>query len=144
MSFLVAGISAGIAVVGASQANKAEKRASEIEKFQSMIDVEEFASEMSLSSYNATMELGQLESEQEAMASAMGKRTSGAGFQRTQEVGREDLAENIARTEKEVAKARKYGEVSRSAIDVRTKASQKTRATGAVGTGLLSYAKAFG
>jgi len=144
MSWLVAGIASGASLLSSRSANEADERASTIEKYQNEIDVERFASDMALEAYNATREHGYLEGDQDAMASAMNKRANEGSQANIKRVGREDLAENIERTESEVERSRKYGKISRDAIDSRTSSKKKTRNIGTAGVGLLSFAKAFG
>ncbi len=143
LPLLIAGIAAGTSILSVMGANKADKEAADLEKFQNLIDVEKFAGDMALASYNATLEQGIAESEQTAIASAMGKRSQGGSQANIKKVGRDTLKENITRTEREVARARKYGKISNNAIDKRTKAKAASRSIGTVSSGLMSLGKAY-
>lgn len=143
MSWIVAGIAAVGAIASSSSANQAEKEAADLEKFQGLIDVERLKSDASLQSYNMTRENNSLESEQVAMAAAMGKQAGVGSVENIQSVGRADLADNIKRMDDEVTRAEQFGSVSDSARDRMTKANAKSRNLKAGTTGLLSFAKAF-
>ena len=143
MSWIVAGIAAVGAVASSASGNRADKEAAAYEKFQNQIDVERFKGEAALAQYNMTRELGQLESEQVAVAAAMGKQSNGGSVANIQEVGRADLADNMARIDSEVARAEKYGKVTDSAIDKGVSMGNKQRNIKTGTVGLLSFAKAF-
>jgi len=138
-SWLVAGLS----IAGVSSANSADKRSAEIEKYQNLINVERTASDASLASYNATLEQGISESEQTANAAAMGKRSEGGSQGNIKKLGREVLAENIKRTDREVSRNRKFAAISNKAIDQTTKAKTTARTIGALSGGLMSFSKPF-
>ena len=140
MSWLIAGIAVAGSVLSTSEANKAERDANELSKYQDLLDVE---SDTAISELNTRRDLASLESEQVAMASAMGKRSSGQGFQRMQDVSREDMETNIARDKREVERAEKFGKVSASARDRATSSSTTARNIGTMTTGLLSFSRAF-
>ena len=140
---IIAGIMAGASILSAMSASGADKEASELEKFQSLIDVERFKTDASIQEYNERRDLASIESEQVAMASAMGKRSTGGSMGRLQEIGREELEANIERSQSEVRRAEKYGEVSRSAIDSARKSRTTQRGIGVATKGLMSLSKAF-
>lgn len=143
MGWIIAGIAAVGAIASASAANKEEKAAADLEKFQGRIDVERLKSDTALASYNMTRENSALESHQVAMSAAMGKQAGVGSVANIQDVGRADLADNIGRMDDEVARAEKFGAVSDSARDRSAAARSKQRNIGAGTTGLLSFAKAF-
>ena len=143
MSWLIAGIAVAGSVLSTSEANKAERDANELSKYQDLLDVERLKSDTAISELNTRRDLASLESEQVAMASAMGKRSSGQGFQRMQDVSREDMETNIARDKREVERAEKFGKVSASARDRATSSSTTARNIGTMTTGLLSFSRAF-
>ena len=143
MSWLIAGITVAGSLYSMSEANKAERDATELSKYQDLLDVERLKSNVAINELNTRRGLASLESEQVAMASAMGKRATGQGFQRMQEVGREDMEENIARDKREVERAEKFGRVSASAKDRATASRIKSRQIGTMTTGLLSFSRAF-
>lgn len=143
MSWIVAGIMVAGKAVSASNANKAERDANTLATYQTLIDTERMKADVALADYNMTNELASIESEQVAMTSAMGKRSDSAGLQRLQEVGRDDLQENVNRMYDEVGRKESYDAVTLKARDKTLQANKKTRTTGAVTSGLLSFSKAF-
>ena len=145
MSFLLAGIIASTAVsaYGTDKANKADRATAELETFSDLLDIEQLKSDTAIQEYNMRTDLASLESEQVAVASAMGKRSSGEGFQRMQEVAREDMEKNIVRGKEQVTRAEKFGKVSASARESATKSRATTRNIGTFTSGLLSFSKAL-
>ncbi len=143
MSWLIAGIAMAGSLMSDKGASGADKEADDIAKFQDLIDVERMAGDVALNELNTRRGLANLESEQVAMASAMGKTGEGAGFERMQDVGREDMEDNFARQQSEVSRARKYGKISAGARDRASDAKAKQRYASSVTSGLMSFSKAF-
>jgi len=143
MSFLLAGILSLSAMASADQANKADRAGAELETFQDLLDVEQLKSDTAIQEYNMRTDLASLESEQVATASAMGKRSSGEGFKRMQEVSREDMEKNITRGKEQVVRAERFGKVSASARKKASESRATSRKIGAVTSGLMSFSRAF-
>lgn len=133
----------GASMYSTGEANKEDKATAELEKFQDLLDVEQLKSDVAINELNSRRNLASIEGEQVAMASAMGKRSSGQGFKRMQAVGREDMEENIARDKRQVTRAEKYGKVSASARDRASSSRAKQRNISTMTTGLLSFSRAF-
>ncbi len=138
MSLLLAAL-ATFATVGAG--NQARDDAAETEKYQNLIDIEKFAQDTAIAQYNATVGLGQIESEQIASAAAMGKRSSGGSVANIQKVAREDQARNFARMDEDLLSAKRSGKVSRDAISRGASATNKAKTFGAIGRGLMTLGK---
>ena len=126
-----------MAVMSAKSASDAEKKANKYSMYQDLIDVENLAQETAIQEYGMRQDLSSLESEQVAQTAAMGKRSSGEGMQRMQEVARGDMESNIQRMQKGVELSRKYGKVSAGARESASKAKEQQRNLQA-GAGLLS------
>lgn len=143
MSWIVAGIATVAKIASNSRANEAEREANALAKHQDQIDVERFKGDVALEEYNMRLGLAQLESDQVAMSSAMGKQVGEGSVANIQDVGRKDLEENVTRMQDEVSRAERYGSVSDSARDSALKSRTSQRRNETVTSGLLSFSKAF-
>lgn len=143
ISLLIAGIAAGTNIYSAISANAADKEAAELEKYQNLLDVATFESDIANEQYNLSVESATLASSQRAAAAAMGKRSAGGSVGAIIETGKEEYARDIERLGREAERAKAFGKVTRSSIDALSSSRTKQRNIQAAGQGLMSIAKVF-
>ena len=139
------------------RASEAEVKANTLRKHQSSLETDRYKTELAIQQYNMTRDLSTLESEQVAMASAMGKRAEGGSFERVQDTQKKDLAMNKDRMSSAMANADAMNALTHSSLDLSSKAirdsaksydrankyNAKTRKIGTITSGLMSIAKIF-
>lgn len=118
MSLLVASIIASTAysLYQNSEAEKAQKEADKMAKYQDLIDIEVQAQTDYISKQNQTRGLTSVESSQTAQSAQMGKRGS-ASVNNMQAIAREDMALNFERMDSGL-------EMSKQAVEVNAKARE--------------------
>ncbi len=148
MSAIVAGVMAAVAIVGKKKQDKEAAEAGDygdqLAGIQTDIESQKAMSDAAVQGYNMTEAYGQLESEQNALASAMGKSRDSAGFKEMQSKGKSDLNRDTTRLREEAELVGKYGEITKSAQRSATASGQSQRSSSTNIAGLLTASRMMG
>jgi len=136
LTAIIAGGAAALGVGSTYRANKADEAAAELASLQSIINAQKVAFDSAATQYNMTRQFGQMISQQQALASAMGKQSTSGSVKAMRADSARTLARDIKLLDERTNLAKKSAQVGIAYGDVATKTKQSARNLGLLSRGL--------
>ncbi len=125
------------------RADEADRTADILAGYQDEINYQRALSDASVQAYNMTNEFGQLISQQQAVASGMGKSSTGGSAQAMNREGQRTLNRDIQRLYEGAEFVRMTGDVNAAARSASSAAKSSSRSNNLMKSGLLLGSKMF-